>query len=294
MEIEKLKTFIKEIYYSSEATSNKWKRGKTLIIGGSSLYPGAVILAAGNAINGANGYTAVCVPDSIKDIVFSKIPASEIRFEIKNEDDDFLEWNESISRYDSLLFGNGVKISDKNALFLKKILLKYSGYLIIDASGLNLLSMIDKEIVSNSKATIIITPHLGELSKLTDENLVDASEEKYRSFAGDFAKNYHLNILLKSYKSYLYTANGGERINSWPTSAACLGRAGTGDCLAGYLAALFASNGKRYEAIDLIDFADSIIHQVGMSEEREMGALFSPDLIADSVRRIIPSLAKKK
>ncbi|MFA6624807.1 MAG: NAD(P)H-hydrate dehydratase, partial [Bacilli bacterium] len=147
---------LKKLYFDRDPKSNKGDFGRALLIGGSSSYPGAIVIASKLAEVSGDGYTGIRVPDDIFPIVASKVTPLDV-FE-----HFYIEDITPVLKYDSLLFGNGMEVSSLNYELLKKIVSVYQGKMIIDGSGLSILAKYGDGFLQNTGSRILLTPHLKE------------------------------------------------------------------------------------------------------------------------------------
>lgn len=267
-----LDTFIKDFYYQRSEEAIKSDFGKALIIAGSLKYPGAAFLATTFANLAPLGYLGIMVPSSLylaslNNVYFNVIHEfSELENDFKNPDLNF-------NYYNSILFGNGVNNSLENETFLKELLLKFTGELVIDATGLSLLKKnLDNLLKSN--ANILLTPHLKELSELLEIDLKGKDATLYLDETISFVKKYKVNILIKSYNQILVLKDGSYLIlNTKKTSA--LAKAGSGDCLAGLLTGFLAYKNK-YQFEDIISCVAELYNKAAY----ESGQNLSPGLVS--------------
>ena len=111
--------------------------------------------------------------------------------------------------------------------------------LVIDADGLNAISE-DTSILENHKMPIILTPHIGEFSRLTGVSCEEILREP-KKYALEFAKKFNVVLVLKSHKTLVAEASGAIYENVLGNPGMATG--GTGDVLAGAVAS-FAAQGK--------------------------------------------------
>lgn len=238
--------------------------GKALLLGGSKTYPGSICLAALFASLSGDGYTAVGVPQEIYPYLVKRIPLDEI-FENGLFEDPSKRTR--ILAYSSLLFGNGISESEENYAFLKEIILTYPGYLLLDAGALRLLAKFSFPKTPHP-GTIVLTPHLGEAAALLQMNKGKRDSEAYLEKGRAFCKENNLFLLLKSHQSLLITPEG-KAIASSALPNPSLARAGSGDCLAGFLAGLLAYAPAFYKIEEIILFADEAFHEAAAQQWKE-------------------------
>ncbi len=275
---------IKELYFNRNPYSIKSDFGKTLIIAGSKMYPGAAFIAALFAQLSGVGYVALAVPNSIYEAAINNVSFNVIH-EIISEDDNFI-FNEKIKKYDSVLFGNGVQINEYNRKFLNELLWHIDN-LIIDASGITLLSKNLAMLNRNKENNILLTPHIGELKQLLNLESDSRNPDDYLQLTKDFCLKYKVNILIKSYKSILVMKNGSIYHSEYePTPA--LSRAGSGDALAGYIAGLLAYGSRELGYPKLIIYADDLIHQAAYNYSRKNSdGLLNAKALAEALKEEI-------
>lgn len=246
------------LYVHREDNSIKNDYGKTCLIGGSVKYPHAISLAASLSSVSGVGFTAVEVPQEIYPIVASSLYPTQI-FEF-SKDFDYLN-----QTYSSILFGNGMEENKENQEFLTSLLLSYEHELIIDATGLSLLS---KEALHSHKGNILLTPHLGEARKLLQVDKKSRDPKDYLKETIAFCKSERVSILLKSSSSILVNEKGEVYESSYPPCPG-LAKAGSGDGLAGYLAGLLAYGTKKEKRENIILFGDEMIHRAALRATKQ-------------------------
>jgi NAD(P)H-hydrate epimerase len=115
--------------------------------------------------------------------------------------------------------------------------------LVIDADGLNILSL-NPSLKPRYTVPTIVTPHLGEFSRLTKRSISEIASNK-EEIAIEYAKENNYIVVLKSDRTIVVTPSGLVYHNTIGNSG--LAKAGSGDLLAGIIAGLVAMG---YEAVD--------------------------------------------
>ena len=118
---------------------------------------------------------------------------------------------------------------------VKNLLENYKGTLIIDADGLNALSMFGKDILKQKNCKVVLTPHAKEFSRLTGLTVEQITTSPIET-AREFAKEYKVVLLLKGAATVICDGSQKEiktALNVRGSSA--LAKAGSGDMLSGYL-----------------------------------------------------------
>lgn len=286
---ERFRSLTRLFYFDRDPESIKNDYGKALLIGSSSSYPLSILIASLLAEKTGAGYIALSSPSSVSKVIQNRMPLTEIYVPMEGEGDDFssLGLAEKVSPFSSVLFGNGVKESGNNKLFLEQLLKTAKGTLVLDAGALALLSS-SPEILKerNPSLSVVLTPHLGEAKKLLKSGVSSRNGEDYLEEALSFAETYGVDVLLKSSKSYLVAKDGSTYAgDSIPTPS--LAKAGSGDGLAGYLVGLLAYGRKEASLEEIILYADSMIHKAARAAENELGPGLASIL---SVPQCLPSV----
>ena len=290
MNQKEIELMIKRLYWEREPNGIKSDYGRSWIIGSSRLFPNATAIAALLCSKAGNGYTAISVPEEVYQIVATRVPMTDIFECLETKNDDFVDENISnqLKKYNSILIGNGMKVSKANYDFMTNIIREYEGNLIIDASALTMLSEYGIDVLKQHKTNcrILLTPHLGEANKLFKTDIKSRDPEDYLEIALSFSKTYDVSILLKSYKSILIADNSYQRMDVGSTPS--LGKAGSGDGLSGYLCGLLSYGEKYFSYSQLIEFGDWMIHCAAKKVEDEKSSGFSSILdVVDGIKEII-------
>lgn len=241
------------------ADSNKGTYGKALIIAGSRKMPGAAVIATGGALNAGAGLVQLAFPDDciipvmtkLTECIFLPLASSEDG-EISAADPS--ELHEALHSCSAAAIGCGMgtgKCSEESVLSVVRSAEKP---IVIDADGINILAS-HKDILKEAKAPVLITPHPGEMARLTgtDIKTVNASRE---STARNFAVKHNVYVLLKGANTVVAAPDGRLYINS--TGSPALSRGGSGDLLTGITTAFLAQGVKPFEALCLAAFVHGL------------------------------------
>lgn len=236
--------------------SHKGTFGTAVLICGSYGMAGAAVLAGKAALRSGLGIAKIILPDKIYDIVARQIPEA-VFVPLKTSLDgtlcqeDIPKICEHIKGADSLLFGCGSGISRDNAEILKALIENAKCPFIIDADGINLLSQ-NIDIIKQTEADIILTPHPGEMSRLTGKSIAEIESDRIKT-ARAFTDKYGAVTVLKGAETVVATRND-TYLNTIGNPGMATG--GSGDTLSGILAAFLA----REKDIDLAVTAAVWVH----------------------------------
>ncbi len=200
--------------------SHKGDFGRILLVGGSPGKMGALSLASKSALRTGSGLVTCHLEETERFILQAAVPEAMVT------------WGELINlqNYDAIGIGPGWGKVNRKYL-LEQILYEFKKPLVIDADGLNLLAE-NPELISKLPANSILTPHLGEFSRLvgTAENHIQRLV-----LARDFAKFYQIILVLKGANTVISLLDGRQLFNSTGTNYMATG--GAGDVLTGMVTA---------------------------------------------------------
>src|SRR5206468_2436353 len=106
--------------------------------------------------------------------------------------------------------------------------------MVIDADALNILAR-DRRPLGRNPATKILTPHPGEMARLTDLTIRKVQANR-KAIALDFARQHNCVLVLKGHHTVVASPDGKIYVNR--NGNAGMATAGSGDVLTGMIAAL--------------------------------------------------------
>lgn len=238
--------FVKNISWGDDC--HKGSVGKVLLAAGSTGMTGAAYIAATSALKCGSGVVTLCIPKSLNNIMEQKltevmtIPVEECDGTMSPEAAEKVV--EQSGKYDVLVMGCGLGCATE---FVNKVIKNANCPMVIDADGLN---HMDKEILKDKKNNIVITPHLGEMAKLTGYD-IEYIKSNLCDVALEFASKYNVAVVLKSATTVVAFADGEVYINTKGNSG--MATAGSGDALAGIIGSCIAQSD---------DFKTSVVNGV--------------------------------
>lgn len=216
--------------------SHKGTYGYVAIMGGCRKYAGAVKLAnlAAAALRAGCGVATLIIPESIFDGVAPYLLESTAA--LMPERDGYMRFDrEAIDCHlkgkRALALGMGWGNTPENAEILRYILQNYAISTVIDADGLNALAQMDLTILRETKCRVILTPHMGEMSRLTGKSVAEISADPI-GVAEKLAREYGVCVLLKGACTVV---TDGEETYLSDRGSAGMATAGSGDVLSGVL-----------------------------------------------------------
>ena len=228
---------VKNIIKKRNKCAHKGDFGRITIMAGSENFTGAAYISTEAAVRSGAGLVTLCTKKSILDILKSKLVEA---MSMSYED---IAFEGVISNSDSIAIGPGMGNNELTLKCVKNILSKNGCPVVLDADALNVLKG-NLELLKNSKRKIIITPHMGEMSRLTGVDVESLIENRI-GIAVNFAKEYKVIVLLKGYNTII--TDGNEvYVNSTGNSKMASG--GMGDTLTGIIASFIGQGYESFKA----------------------------------------------
>jgi hydroxyethylthiazole kinase-like uncharacterized protein yjeF len=224
-----------------ERTEDTYKGsyGKTLFIAGSSGYLGAPYLSALSFLKAGGGMSYLATPRSISPFLGSK--GSEIVFVPQKETssgsialenaDRLLEFSEDA---DMVVLGPGLSLAPQTQELVRKLVPEVKKPLLIDGDGITAITG-DLGGIKKRKAATILTPHLGEMSRITGKEIDEINSNRIDVLQST-ARELKAIIVLKGAHSIIGYPDGSVFVNVSGNSG--MATAGSGDVLTGTIAAM--------------------------------------------------------
>ena len=265
--------------------SDKYSRGRTLLIVGSEKYPGAALLAIKGALASGVGSITALSPKSVANLIWNSSPEVVINDFAKSSEEgnslfsDFL--NKDLNRYETILIGPGIGVDITDWEKAVGYLYDFKGTLILDADALNRIAKSkngSKFFLERSFQTWI-TPHYKEFKRL----FPDLDEHNRVNLALKAANQFNLDLLLKGANSIISDSKGSvwQIYDSDPFSA----RAGLGDLLSGFISGLCALELSSGEIINAESFAKYVFLHSYAASNSSKGSTAS--LVGNHLSKIV-------
>lgn len=226
-----------------DPVANKGVFGKLLLLCGSVGYTGAAALSAMGALRSGAGLVYLGVPKSIYEIEAVKL-TEPVVFPLPEDNGRlcsaaFGEINAYLTKCDAVLLGPGIGRSDNTEKLICKVLKAYSGPVILDADGINLMRS-HKDILRGRTGVTILTPHEGEFRSFGGVLGTDRPQAAAR-----LAIDTDCIVVLKGHETVI-TDGVVCYINRTGNPGMAVG--GSGDVLAGIVTALVGQGIAPLEA----------------------------------------------
>ncbi|MEN6385523.1 MAG: NAD(P)H-hydrate dehydratase [Phycisphaerales bacterium] len=259
--------------------AHKGDFGKICIIAGSLGFSGAAVLAGKSALRSGSGLVRIAVPAGILPIIASLEPcyttiplAQDLDGKISAKAVDTIL--NAISENDCLAFGPGVGVSGGIKTILEALLRIEGLRLMIDADGLNNLSML-KDWPKINKANLILTPHPGEMKRLWQSLIRTEMTQDRQQTASDFAKETNTTIVLKGHETIVADC---EKIYINTTGNPGMATAGSGDVLTGTITSLCGQGLNNFDAAVLGVYIHGLAGDLAAAEKGQT-SLIATDII---------------
>ena len=240
---------IKDMLKKRLNDGNKGTFGALNIISGSKYYRGAASLSVQAALRSGVGTVRLVSTERVISSVAAKLdecvylPVNETENGTIEADDALRKLGET-KPSQATLVGCGMTDCPETEKLVSALLRNYDGGLVIDADGLNAIKD-DPSVLKTTKRIPIITPHVGEMAKLTGKTVDEVKESKLRT-AMDFAMEHNCIVVLKDATTVVCSPEERRFILDRKNSG--MAKGGSGDVLAGIIASLLAQGYSEYNA----------------------------------------------
>lgn len=243
--------------------SNKGTYGRALLIAGSKNMSGAAYFSGMAAYRVGTGLVQIFTEPCNRNILQQILPEAILATQDWEKVDQKkvakkLEWA------DAAAIGPGFGISEQKRSILYEMIKNMYRPLVIDADGLNLLAD-HMEILYEKKGPVIVTPHIGEMSRLIKKPKQEIVEDLLET-AKAFAREYYVICVLKDTRT-IVTDGNEVYINQSGNHGMAAG--GSGDVLTGMITGLLAQKMKPFEAAKLGVYLHGL---AGDEAKKEIGA----------------------
>lgn len=225
-----------------KTSSNKGDYGKILIIAGSKGMSGSAYFSAASALRMGAGLVKVYTTEDNREIIQKKLPEAIVSAYTNYDEKGLLkelEWS------NVCVLGPGIGTSVLSRKIVDFVITNYSKNLILDADALNIISK-NISLIKKNNCKMILTPHLGEMSRLIGKNLCNIKDDNLE-IAKEFAKKYNLILCMKDAATIV--ASDKTYINTSGNNG--MSTAGSGDVLTGIIAGVIGNGIEPHLAAPL-------------------------------------------
>lgn len=262
-----------------QADGHKYTRGHAVIVSGGAVTTGAARLAARGALRGGAGLVTIAAPREAMAIQAVANLAVMVRpVDGAAELAAFL----ADPRFNAVVLGPGLGVGAATRELVMAAISDHLRAVILDADAISAMSedvsALFSAIAGRAPASTILTPHDGEFARLfkAESELPHSKLEKARRAA----EKCGAIVVLKGADTVIAAPDGRAAINA--NAPPWLATAGSGDVLAGLIAALTAQKMPAFEAV----CASVWLHG-------RAAARFGPGLIAEDLPEMLPQVYRE-
>jgi len=275
--------------------AHKGDAGRALCVAGSRTMPGAAVLVARAAQRAGVGLVVMaCVDPSLLSILAIAAPEAVL----VDAPEDLLRAHQGeLGRLldtrscHARLVGPGLGLGERTQLLVRGLIASsFKGPLLLDADALNALAG-EPERLRDAQGPVVITPHPGEAERLAS-TAAPRDAAGRADFARALARRSGAIVCLKG-KGTVVT--DGEELFVNPTGNPGMATAGTGDVLAGTLAAYLARAAARgpVARADVLAAARRAVYVHGLAGDLAALELGREGLIASDLVDRLPAAQKQ-
>ncbi len=282
--------WVKSVLPARSPGAHKGSFGRVLVVAGSINYVGAAYLACSGAVRSGAGLVTLATAKGIQPVLAARLievthlplPEDAPGTVSRKAAADVLA---QAGSYDVLLMGCGLGQAGTVKGFIMDVLdgLKPSPPLVLDADALNTLAGV-KDWWRRLTYDAILTPHPGELSRLTGLSVNEIQKDR-TGVARQMAAKWRKVIVLKGACTVVAAPAGRCRISA--AANAGLASAGTGDVLAGVIAGLVA------QGLPLFDAASAGVYLHATAGDMVKAELGDAGMTASDLLPVLPRAIKR-
>jgi len=249
-----------------------------LIIAGSTGMTGAAALAAASCLRSGAGLVTLGIPESLNPILEAKLTSAMTHpFADTGRGTFAYEAKDAILKlakaFDIIAIGPGLGREEKTICLVLELLAEFDKPLVIDADALYAIAQ-DITVLAKIKNEAILSPHPGEMSRLTGKDTAQIQKERLEAAVG-FARKHKVILVLKGYETVV---TDGAKYYINPTGNPGMASAGSGDVLTGAIAAFLAQGLSAFDAAELGVYIHGLAGDLA-AEEKGQISLIAEDIL---------------
>lgn len=253
--------------------SHKFACGSLLLIAGSRRYSGAAYLSAVSALRTGCGIVYLAGPESIRTVIQASAP--EIIFISLPETDAGsiggpAGWNSFEGlRFDAVAAGPGLTTDRDTVRFVREIVENCEVPLLLDADGLNAFENGLGDLADRSREIeMLISPHSGELARLTGMNVPARPPERIESLRA-LVEGTGMTLVHKGAPTVIAHPDGRIDVNVFGHPG--MATAGSGDVLTGAIGGIMAQGAGCASAARIGVYVHSRAAEIAAADTGQRG-----------------------
>lgn len=281
---------VKKMLPPIDLLANKGDYGHALCICGSMNMPGAAVIAANGCVFSGAGLITAVFPDCAYAAISSKLTEPLLLPLESNREGTLsvLAINQIIKaskKATAILIGCGLGNNKDTSIIVEEIINNAQCPIVLDADGINAVCG-NLEVLKSTNYPLILTPHPGEMSRLTGLSIPDIQNNRVK-IAVAFAREYGVMLVLKGANTIVVEHNGNKAYIN-PTGNPGLATGGSGDLLSGILVSFLAQGMSAVEACKVAVYIHGLTADVAVK-----GGLSSRGLTPTACIKELPSVLSR-
>jgi NAD(P)H-hydrate epimerase len=199
--------------------------------------------------------------------------------------DDYKVISDGLADKQAIAVGPGIGTAEETAELITRLYREVPKPMLIDADGLNIIARDISQLVK-ADGPRILTPHPGEMSRLTGLSTKEIQENRLQ-ITQEFAVKHKVHLVLKGAETVISSPDGHQAVN--PTGNPGMATAGMGDVLSGIIGGFLAQGLSPWQAACLGVYVHGLAAD-RLAEEISAGYLASE--VADEVPFAIETLRR--
>ena len=170
---------IRQALLARGVVSHKGQAGHVLVVAGAAGTLGAARLSAHGALRSGAGVVTVATRSEVAPLLESTAWETMIRPLSTNSSEQSLSvLRELLGKANTVVFGPGLGTDHHAQAWARCVLDEFAGTVVLDADGLSLYAGRAKEL-RDTRATLVLTPHPGEASRLLSLSSAEVEEDRF-------------------------------------------------------------------------------------------------------------------
>ncbi|MFA5165110.1 MAG: NAD(P)H-hydrate dehydratase [Candidatus Omnitrophota bacterium] len=273
--------------------TNKGDYGHVFIIAGAPGFTGAAALCSKAALLCGSGLATLGIAKGLNTVLARKLtevmtkPLPETKAGTLSEK-AFPQIMEFSKKADCVAIGPGLSQEPGTQKLVRKLIVSLKKSIVLDADGLNAIKGYTL-LLKRAHAPVVVTPHPGEMARLTGLPVNAISGDKER-VAKTFANKYNVVCVLKGNRTVVARPGGKSYVNK--TGNPGMAKGGTGDVLTGMIASFIGQGIGPFEAASLGVYLHGKAGDLA-AKEKGQASMLASDLL-DKIPEAIKSLSKNR